>query len=521
MINPAILSQRINDKLSKTCLTAIVTETFMQALPFTAEDVSHDAKKYTSYVNTVMESLHCENMLKNAMKAHVNNREAMNLLTSIQEAIDSAVAPATHRVVTEASKNKATDINEVVDKTAFTDSEKHSLMNKAADINTKTVSEIIKKKVIDTIKDEKDAYDAAMKLKDDIKENLQDAFGEDEDSSLESYLDTVLSKGDPRDHISFFSRLQDTCMESLIQMETPESLMDEDNVSLECLVNTTINSTLNCFDKSVLNLDDSLNILSKAVESIDLVPDDKSKSTYANKSLIMSVVITTIMETLKTLNLWSPTIDDIRQFVDSPTAANTPAQNLANKIHDEVVDTKKAVSKNNVDKDNLTTALGCYNQIKSRVSGISEELLPNKKKILDEITEAINAIESSITQESTGVEDDGTSYYTRRAREMNVAEFDRVARIMFRNPNIKKAQIICESAAPIKKENKVIVRGLSDIGSITDQITACITMTPAFKDLVTELKTASKFSKLGDYAGQAEIYFPDKCRAVPLFDPEK
>ena len=45
-------------------------------------------------------------------------------------------------------------------------------------------------------------------------------------------------------------------------------------------------------------------------------------------------------------------------------------------------------------------------------------------------------------------------------------------------------------------------------------------MTPAFKTLVDELKTATKFSKLGDYASQSEIYFPDKCRALSLEDPE-
>ena len=51
MINPAILSQRVHDKLEKACLTAIVTETFMNALPFTTSEVYADAKKYTSQSN--------------------------------------------------------------------------------------------------------------------------------------------------------------------------------------------------------------------------------------------------------------------------------------------------------------------------------------------------------------------------------------------------------------------------------------------------------------------------------------
>lgn len=518
MINSTILSQRVHDKLEKACLTAIVTETFMQALPFTTEEVYADAKKYTSYVNTVMESLHCDGMLEHAMKVHSNNYAAMNLLSSVKEAIDSAVVPATNRIVMEAAKEKCDDINKVVDKTAFTDSEKKSLMNKKNEIPLKTISEIIKKKVVNTIKDEKEAYDAALKLKADIKDNLEESLGESA-PSIESYMDTVLQKGDPRDHISFFSRLQDVCMESLIQMETTESLQDPENVSLECLVNTTINSTLNSFDRSILDTETSLNILTKAVESIDLVPDEANKGSYAQKSLIMSVIITTIMETLKTMNLWTPSLNELKEFIDSPTATNTPAQNLGDKVHAELQAAKKLASDPACDKERLSAALGCFNQMKARISGISEELLPNKQNLMKEITEAATLIEGAIAQESAGSDDDGMDYWTTRAREANVAEFDRVARIMFRNPNTKKVQIICESSAPVQKENKVNIRGLSDLGSITDQISACITMTPAFKTLVDELKTACKFSKMGDYASQSEIYFPDKCRAMSLEDP--
>lgn len=519
MINSAILSQRVHDKLEKACLTAIVTETFMQALPFTTEEVYADARKYTSYVNAVMESLHCDGMLEHAMKVHANDYAALNLLSSVKEAIDSAVVPATNRIVMEATKEKANDINKVIDKTAFTESEKKSLMNKKNDIPLKTISEIIKKKVINTIKDEKEAYDAALKLKADIKDNLEESLGESA-PSVESYMDTVLQKSDPREHISFFSRLQDVCMESLILMETPESLMNVDDISLECLVNTTINSTLSSFDHSILDSETSLDILTKAVEGIDLVPDDSNKGVYAQKSLIMSVILTTIMETLKTMNLWTPSLAELKEFILSPTATNTPAQNLGDKVHTELQAAKKLASDPTCDKERLSAALGCFNQMKERISGISEELLPNKQTLMKEITEAATLIEGAIAQESAGSDEDGMDYWTTRAREANVAEFDRVARIMFRNPNTKKVQIICESSAPIQKENKVNIRGLSDLGSITDQISACITMTPAFKTLVDELKTACKFSKMGDYASQSEIYFPDKCRAMSLEDPD-
>lgn len=516
MINPTILSQSVRKKLENACLTAIVTETFMQALPFTTEGIISEAKKYTSYVNTVMESLHCENMLSTAMMVNRNNPAVLNLLSTVQEAINTVVVPATNRIVMEATENKETNMQKVVDKTAFTEAEKKRLTEAKSEIPLKTISEIIKKKVVNTIKEEKEAYDAALKLKSDIKENLEDTLGESA-PSIESYMDIVLKKGDPRDYISFFSRLQDVCMESLMQFNDNSS-DDPEYVSLECLVNTTINSTLSAFDKTVLSTDTSLDILSKAVEAVELVPTDKTN--LAQKSLIMSVVITTIMETLKTLNLWTPSLADLKEFIDSPTANNTPVKNLTDKVHKELQDTKKMASNPDADKKQLAAALGCFNQIKERVSGISEKVLPNKDDLIKEITEAATIVESVIAKESTGNDDDGMDYWTTRARESNIAEFDRVARIMFRNSDTKKVQLVCESECPFKKENVVTIRGLSALGSITDQITACITMTPAFKDLVTELKTASKFSKLGDYTSQSEIYFPDKCRALSLADPE-
>lgn len=519
MINQSILTNRVYNKYAKTCLTAIVTETFMKALPFTPKDVCNDTHKYTAYTNAIMESLHCESMLQTAMEAHNDNPSAMNLLNTIYHAVDSVATDATNRIVTEAVSQKCDNIDEVLDKTAFTNEDKKKLMSKSKDINTNTISEIIKKKVIDTIKDEKDAYDASMKLKDDIKSNLQDALGDDS-PSLEAYFDTVLQKSDPRDHISFFSRLQDTCMESLIHMETPESLEYSEDVSLECLINTTINSTFDSFDRTALSLETSFDIINKAIEAVEFSPCDTDKTIYGQKSLIMSIIITTIMETLKTLNLWSPSLTEMKTFVDAPTRLNTPVKNLEEKIHEEMVSTKKNVAHNALDKDGLSIALGAFNQIKAKVSAISEEMLPNKNTLMSELSDSIALLEGAIAKDTDGSnnEDNGLSYYTNHYRESNVATFDRVARVMFRNPNIKKAQIVVDSSTPMNTVNKIIINGMDSNGNTVDQITACIYMVPAFKSLIDEIKTACCFSNMSKYSDQCEIYLSNKCCALKIYD---
>lgn len=517
MINPVILSQQVHNKLEKTCLTAIVTETFMRALPFTRDDVYNDTEKYTTYVANVMESLDCNHMLQSAMKAHSKNPNALNMLNSIHSTIESIVVPATKRIVVEAANQKANDMSDIVDKSAFTDDDKKKIMAASKDLNLKTISEIIKKKVIDTIKDEKDAYDSSVKLREDIKANLQDALGNDA-PSLEAYFDTVLQKSDPRDHISFFSRLQDTCMESLICMETAETLKNPEDISIECLVNTTINSTLNCFDKSVLSTNNSLDILTKAVEAVENTPNAESKDIYAQKSLIMAIIITSIMETLKTMNLWAPSMAELRDFIDAPTALNTPAKNLEDKVHSQLIETKRNLIHADNNKEPLAIALGHFNEMKSRISAISEELLPNRDELVSEIRDAINLIEGALAKDPEEPTE-GLDYYSTRAREANVAEFDRVARVMFRNPNIKKVEIVVDSSAPTQAENRITVKGLADEVTVFDQISCYIVMRPAFGSLIDEIKTDCKFSNMHKYLNQTRIYLSDQCRAISINDP--
>ena len=87
--------------------------------------------------------------------------------------------------------------------------------------------------------------------------------------------------------------------------------------------------------------------------------------------------------------------------------------------------------------------------------------------------------------------------------------------------NIERSEIIhsisSERNAP--KIQGTIKKGINTIDEFTFKIkpnNIGFNLIKPFKTLVEELKTCCKFSKMGDYANQTEIYFPDKCRAMPL-----
>ncbi len=519
MINSAILSQKVSDKLSQVCLCSIVTEAFIKALPLTKDGVALESEKYLNYSNTVLKSLHSESLLTRAMESNAQNENAMKMLNGINDTITSVVTEATNRICKEAKNcNSCTTLEEVVDSAAFTPEEMKKFASKGKDIAIEEISNVIKKKVVTAIKSEKEAYDNNKKLETDVVEALQDTLGE-KAPTLEAYLDIVLEKKDARKPVSFFSRLQDTCLEALMVSDEDED-EDEETVSLESLVDTTITSTLNCFDTSVIPTTSALESMSKVLESHGNMEGHEAKVAHCmKKSLIMAIVIMTMLETLKTMRLFSPKFKEVQDFVDAPTKVNgyNPS-NVSGQIHDEVIRIKKLASDVTMNRPELTTALDNFSSLKNKVSTISEETLPQKTAIMEELTDACTLLSSKLAEDrEPGIDVEPLEYYTNLKRESNIAEMDRVARLLFRRPGVKSVNIHLNGAAEYNDHNEVRAYAIGeDDKTFLDCVIMIIQMCPAFKTLTDEVTTAAKYSNLANYQGRVNLYFTNKCYSVPL-----
>ncbi|MCM1214110.1 MAG: hypothetical protein NC548_06270 [Lachnospiraceae bacterium] len=518
MINPAIVSDRVSAKLNKLSLDCIVTEAVIRALPFTSAEVAKNTSQYAQYVSTVTECLGGYNMMTTAMENYREDEKAMKLLKLINAPIISTVQNATARIVREAASNPTATVQEIEDAAGFTKEEMADFARKGQDLSVPEISEIIKDKVVTTITAEKEAYENNKRLEEDISETLKDQLG-DEAPSLESYYNIVLEKKDPRKPISFFSRMQDVCIESLLQTCSTTDLGSEE-ISMESF-NLAIANSLKCFDTTKLPLNSHLNTMLSALESFNY-PEDEMQSRIqrcGKKSLIMNIIIMTIMETLKTLRLFDPDMDTIRDFIDNPTnAGNYNGIDVANKVHAQIDGYKKLMRNPEFNAAELSAAMDECNTIKSKLNAIKESVLPEKEDLMKALTDTHAAIEQCLAKNGTTATEGITSAWATRCRENNIAEFDRARRILMRNRDTSKIEVRCSSTMATEATNTIEVVAKNAAGAILDSISASIAMQPEFGTVLEEVKTAAGFSKLSDIASQCELYYTDKCYAVPLMD---
>lgn len=522
-LNRSILTNKVSNKLTKACLSAIVTETFMRALPLTSSEVVTEAAKYSAYTTRMINALHGESMLAAAMEANQENPDALKLLNRIDQMIKSVVNPATNRIVTEAAKNTSATLDEIVDKAAFTPEEMKTFMAKGKELDLETVSGVIRDKVVSTIKTEKDAYDASQKMRQDIRDTLAETVGQSAPST-EAWIDSQLSKNDPRQYISLYSRIQDVCLEFFLSNESTEQLRDDENISLEAMTNITINHTLDCFDRTEQPITEAIESLTRACEGIE--GDDAESAERlqcaSKKSLIMAIIITTILETLKTMRLFSPDVATIRKFVDAPTSVDRNTSEIGDVIAAKVLNkigyVKRLMKDPEYNKVELSEALDALGNLRTALDAVSESAMSKKPDVMKAIEETCTAVEMMLANESAGYTPQ-MNYFTTRCREQNVASFDKIYRILTRNPETAKIRICCESSMS-KMTEKATVKAVAmdSANRELSQLAMDIDMVPAFESVLTEIRTAAKYSRCNESADMCELYFTDKCYSTPLIE---
>ena len=516
MINPAIVSERVSSKLKKVSLDCIITEAVVRALPFTSSEVAKNTTRYAEYVATVTECLGGYGMLTVALEKYQGDAKATKLLNLINSPITSTVQAATSRIVREAASNSTATVQEIEDAAGFTKDEMNEFARKGHDLTIPEISEIIKDKVVTTITAEKEAYENNKRIEEDITETLQDQLGE-EAPSLEAYYSIVLEKKDPRKHISFFSRMQDVCIESLLQTCSTEDLGSEE-ISMESFKMAIANS-LDCFDTSKLSLKSHLDTMLSALESFNY-PEDEMQSRMqrcGKKSLIMNIIIMTIMETLKTLRLFDPSMSTIQNFVDNPTAANNfNGIDVANKIHTQLDGYKKLMRNPDMNAAELSAAMDECNTIKAKLNAIKESVLPEKEALMQSLTEACSMIEQRLAKTGTTATEAISTSYATRCRENNIAEFNKARRMLMRHSDTSIIEVRCPSNIATEAAASIEIVGKNKLGAVVDRIIASISMQPEFGTVLEEVKTAAGFSQLKDIENQCQLYYTDKCYAVPL-----
>ena len=391
MINKDVVEAKLTEIYANKFFHSIVYESFMNALPVDKSTMTtKERSALYHYTNNVVRSIGGASAIEGAIDLQ-SKTPSQNLF--IAELYNTCMESAR-----ECAKKKCNDpdvcskedkLSDVLNKATLTKEECKKFADRANNMKLDDVAEIIKKKTLKVISDEKEQYKKEQELDDELADALSendsmDDLGEsdlDEDlntddddvlaeessndnpkldpieigksesnakyvkklpkksssssSAVESFKDFHLDPTDPRHHISLFSRLQDNAMEVMSYMETSNYGRDYfpilDKITFESLF-TKPNVMMTPATEGAI-----------AKEEICEIPSQ----TRPKVATLVSIITYTIMETLHTMGLFTPNKNTIQKFVDVSINAN----DLKKKSVDEACDGIKCAVKESANQD--------------------------------------------------------------------------------------------------------------------------------------------------------------------------
>lgn len=290
----------------------------------------------------------------------------------------------------------------------------------------------------------------------------------EKEKAVESWINFHYGKLETTAPISLFGKLQDFAMEALLSTE--ETTYGD--IPYDALTKLTYMAPI-----KFIHTDPSLET---AVESLLSVEERQSIAMEAeiqeitpetfDKSMIISTIVYTILETLKTLNLYSPSQNQVRATVHAPsTYVNSQNQEL--EIAKDQLTAKVDGIKNTIKRSNTKTGLMAaaesldycryaIEQLSNKFDEfqpVAEKLTPQLDQYEKELNKRLNS-KVVATESMMKMDDDRKSIVVR--------EFDKINRF-FNKPNIDRIEIHYNSTATESYIPDVIVR--DNFGNIVDR----------------------------------------------------
>lgn len=192
MLDTSILERKIHAQVMDMCFKAIVTEAFVGSLPihqYELDDgLTHD---FVNYANECLEDLGSVNLLRDAMKTSMGAAQKA-YVQSIYDICYETATTVTGRILEE-NKNDDDALKDAADNVALTPSEYKKFSSAASNLTPTTLTNMIQKKTLDTIKEEQEAYKRDSELETEIV-NAINAVTEDEDEE-EDIPESMLGGG--------------------------------------------------------------------------------------------------------------------------------------------------------------------------------------------------------------------------------------------------------------------------------------------------------------------------------------
>lgn len=524
MINKDLLGKAVEKKIADQLFFAVVSECFVGGLPIDESNISeNDAKNLQKYAWTVTQSIGGINALESAVDFDKKTPAQNLFLGKIYSVCTEAAKSVKKKALDNADKTPT--YREVVDSSTLSESEIKQFTKEKQDLNLDKVANIIKKKTLNVIKEEKEQYDKEQELDKELEDALADAKEDkDKDNNIatedidpgasemenkaakEAMLDIYLDKNAPRHHVSVFSRLQETAMEmmNLVSMNNEEDYMP-------VVIKTTFESLLPNNQK--IDVDAAIESTHNIVkEEICSVPQENRPKI----ATLVSVIVYTMMETLKTMGIFCPSQESIQRFVNKQIDSSEVAAKNATESYTEAKEVIKSSSRLDFSKMTSSNLSDKLVELKTAIES-AERCFPdneNPVELADIVSESlgyIDTINGILQQRNSDAKRAKASaatesLNTRRQKSNDLAQFNRINHLFSSNPGI--SEIILQ-VNPNQVASIIDVKCATESGKVTHTSYMNMEYVCESSSYVDYLKDTFNKSKLADTQKRVNILIAD------------
>lgn len=359
-----IAEQKVRDAFINTC----ITRAFVSAAPIKASDrtkeLDNALARYAMECLTDMGGGYV--LLSKALESTSRQKDPMGYayLTQMKSLAMEAATTVADRIVEDHKNDPNLDeVAKATERIAFTPEETEKLNGGVAKIASDTLANTIQNKVLDTIREEKEAYRKDAELEAEIKDALkemdptQDTSGSDdtgvtppettpdpnntaelaenvsqeatESARYDAYLRAVAGPNYVAQHQTIFSRLHEMAMEC--QLHTSEKTPW--GIPFKTMSMVTRRNTFPIFQgfkrNSFLGAMESIVCLGNESMGTPDAPGGESnnEADMHQRTLLTASLIYTFFETLNTMHLYCPGLEEVKNFVER----TIPVSNMVEK----------------------------------------------------------------------------------------------------------------------------------------------------------------------------------------------
>lgn len=451
MINRELFRSTVYNKLLNQSLGYIAYEAFVLGLPFPADALSdEDLVGLEGIVGTAIANLGgARKILKNAMESVKAEPAKYRFVKSMNDMCHKFAMEAAAREAADVDPNG--DYESALSEANFTEEELQRFESATNDLSIDEIGEVVGKKIVATIKSEQESHEKEKALDQHIAEMLEES---DADTSTEeaaaaakeSFYEMTLGIDNPRHPVSLFSKLTEVGMEAMSCLYPEEA---EKNISVRAIEDLVSFYSLSGYRKEMSAFEAVERLIDVDVAAMnqnefqEAALESLQNPACAKAAFVNAATVYTLMESFKTLNLYSPEKRDIESFISSKT---TPAGYGEQAIESFVTKAKAAFGelgssiRTTNDVDGLRAKRAQYDEIADKLIGIgvaNEAFLNCRNEVMQMIKEATDQIQVKITALEANAPEMG--HDQKIAFEQDLAAVNRMYMLYGQRPNVNKA----------------------------------------------------------------------------------